>query len=218
MTHAGNFPTSKGGKGKRKKRNLGSQANTKVPGPVLGERSGPALEGMVPRRAGRGAIPREGGGHGERWGLHLQGWVCPSTSLCRQASCFPIPGGRDVPGNTPKKLLPGGETGGQELWGHSVSLHHHHLNQLECWHHGLALGWSPPSSGVPHSQVCWTTEGQTKPEPPCQASGALLPPPCLGRAQQGGDAHPETFAQQGSEPALRKPLGMAAEKLRGVLA
>lgn len=143
MTHAGNFPTSKGGKGKRKKRNLGSQANTKVPGPVLGERSGPALEGMVPRRAGRGAIPREGGGHGERWGFHLQGWVCPSTSLCRQASCFPIPGGRDVPGNTPKKLLPGGETGGQELWGHSVSLHHH-LNQLECRHHGLALGWSPP--------------------------------------------------------------------------
>lgn len=146
---------------------------------------GLALEGMVPRRAGRGAIPREGGGHGERWRLHLQGWVCPSTSLCRQASCFPIPGGRDVPGNTPKKLLPGGETGGQELWGHSVSLHQH-LNQLECWHQGLALGWSPPPApGCLTARSAGPQRGKqsqsrpAKPQVPC-----CLPPAWGGLSKE----------------------------------
>lgn len=80
--------------------------------------------------------------------MPLQVWVCPSSSLCRQASGFPAPGGRDLPSQNrgtwecAKKAA--GETLGQELRGHSVSLHHH-LNQLECWHHGLALGWSTPA-------------------------------------------------------------------------
>lgn len=101
----------------------------------------------------------------------------PAVFPSREAGiCCPS---RDALGNTPKKLLPGGETGGQELWGHSVSLHHHHLNQPECWHHGLALGWSPPSSGVPHSQVCWITRGANKaraavPSLRCPAASPLL--------------------------------------------
>lgn len=224
MTHAGNFPTSKGGKGKRRGISVLKQT-CRSPAPCWekgrGRRGGTegALEGMIPRRAGRGAIPREGGGRGERRGFHLQGWVCPSTSLCRQASCFPIPAGRDLPSQQrcpweyTKKLLPGGESGGQELWDHSVSLHHRpvttHLNQLEGWHHGLALGWSPQLRGASQPGRLdhrGTNQGRAKPQVPCCL-------PCAWGVLSQEEMHTQRCLLSKDQRQLREnPLGWQRRK------
>lgn len=114
----------------------------------------------------------------------LQGWACPSTSLHRQDSSFPIPGGRDLPSQQrhpwecTKKLLPAGETLGQELWDHSVSLHHH-LNQPECWHHGLALGGSPQLRGASNPDLL-DHRGEKRVRAPMSILRCPAPSPLLG--------------------------------------
>lgn len=106
----------------------------------------------------RGAVPKEDGEDeedGEDWdescGCLSEAGLVPAPPCAGSTAVFPsLEAGichpsRYTCGNAPKKLLPAGETLGQELWGHPVSLHHH-LNQLEC--RDLALGGSPQLRGA----------------------------------------------------------------------